>query len=96
MIKLKNVSKFYYNKGIILTSYVLKELIKISYISRKFIVNPKTIIYSIIGLYLFNLVIGLLPVFRTLRKRPAQILSRTDIYKRFFLFFYLEVKKNLC
>ena len=79
MIKLKNVSKFYYNKGIILTSYVLKELIKISYISRKFIINPKTIIYSIIGLYLFNLVIGLLPVFRTLRKSPAQILARTDI-----------------
>ena len=30
-------------------------------------------------IYGFNLLFGLLPVFRTMRRRPAAILSRTDI-----------------
>ena len=50
------------------------------------IVNVKRIKFGILGftailfaVFIFNLVIGLLPVFNTIRKRPSEILSRTDI-----------------
>jgi ABC-type antimicrobial peptide transport system permease subunit len=48
-------------------------------INDKFLVDAKTIIITIIFSYLFNLFVGLLPVYKTIRKTPAQILSRTDI-----------------
>jgi hypothetical protein len=42
-------------------------------------VNAKTVLITLAFVYLFNLIVGLLPVKLTLRKTPAQILSRTDI-----------------
>ena len=44
-----------------------------------FKINIFIFLLSIITVYVFNLVIGLLPVYNTLRKRPAEILARTDI-----------------
>ena len=44
-----------------------------------FVVNPMVLIVSIVLIYGFNLLFGLLPVFRTIRKTPAEILSRADI-----------------
>ena len=65
--------------GLILMSYILKELSSISFLSRMFVVNFKVVIISFILIFGFNLIFGLLPVFTTIRKRPARILSRTDL-----------------
>ena len=65
--------------GLLFMSYVLKTLSNVKYLSSLFLINPLIVIISIIFVYLFNIVIGLIPVFNTLRKRPAQILSRHDL-----------------
>ena len=65
--------------GFIGMAYVLNELSGMSYFSDMFLVNGPMILICLILIYGFNLVFGLLPVFRTMRKRPAAILSRTDI-----------------
>ena len=65
--------------GILLCTYILNILNSISYISGMFKINLFIVLLSIITVYVFNLVIGLLPVYNTLRKRPAEILARTDI-----------------
>ena len=65
--------------GILLSAYVFKTISTISFLSREFIVNPIIILTAIIIVFVFNLFFGLLPVMNTLRKRPAQILARTDI-----------------
>ncbi len=65
--------------GLILMSYILKELSSISILSKVFTINLTVIIISIILIVGFNLIFGLIPVFTTIRKRPARILSRTDL-----------------
>lgn len=65
--------------GVLLMSYILYEISFIPSISDKFLVNVPIVLGSIIFVYVFNLIIGLLPVYKTIRKTPAQILSRTDI-----------------
>ena len=65
--------------GILISAYILKQLSKISYLKDTIIINPQIVLFSIIIIYIFNLVIGLIPVANTIRKRPAEILSRTDI-----------------
>ena len=65
--------------GIIFMTYVLKTLTGISYLNRMFLINNIVVILTIIFVYLFNLIIGLIPVFNVLRKTPAAILSRYDL-----------------
>ena len=65
--------------GLIFSAYILYKLSSISILSYYYMINPFIIIVSIIFVYLFNLVIGLLPVYNTMRKRPANILSRQDL-----------------
>jgi ABC-type antimicrobial peptide transport system permease subunit len=65
--------------GILFMAYVLKQISNISYFSETFLINSTIVIISIICIYLFNFIIGLLPVFSLMRKRPAEILSRTDL-----------------
>lgn len=65
--------------GVILMAYILKTLSSIKYLSCMFIINVYGVVITIVFLYVFNLIIGLLPVFNTIRKRPAQILSRYDL-----------------
>ena len=65
--------------GIIIMSYILKILTHISYFEAKYVVNASVILISIILVFIFNVIIGLLPVFNTIRKTPAQILSRHDL-----------------
>ncbi len=65
--------------GFIGMAYVLKELSEMKYFTDMFLVNGPMIIICLILIYGFNMLFGLLPVFRTMRKRPAAILSRTDI-----------------
>ena len=65
--------------GIVLCTYILNILNSISFIEGMFKINIFIFLLSIITVYVFNLFIGLLPVYNTLRKRPAEILARTDI-----------------
>ena len=65
--------------GMIFASYVLHKLSTIGPLSSYFVVNMFIFILSIIFIYLFNLIIGLLPVFNTIRRKPAQILARHDL-----------------
>lgn len=65
--------------GFIFMAYALNKLSGFSAFEDMFLVNPPMLILCVIILYGFNLLFGLLPVFRTMRKRPAAILSRTDI-----------------
>lgn len=65
--------------GIALMTYILSQISKIPYADRMFIINFKTVGISIIILYLFNIIVGLLPLYRVLRKTPAKILARHDV-----------------
>ena len=65
--------------GIVFMAYILYNLSKIKYISGMFLINVNIIIITIVCTYLFNLIIGLFPVFNVLKKRPAGILSRHDL-----------------
>ena len=65
--------------GILFSAYIMNILSKISYLDGIFVVNPMLVIFALVAVFIFNLVIGLLPVFNTIRKRPSEILSRTDI-----------------
>lgn len=65
--------------GLLLMSYILKELSTISVLSKTITMNPLVFIVSVIIILGFNLLFGLIPVFTTLRKTPAGILSRTDL-----------------
>ena len=65
--------------GVIFMSYVLYELSKISYLNNMFLVTPIIVITTIIFVYMFNLIIGLFPVFNVIKKITAEILSRFDL-----------------
>lgn len=65
--------------GIIFMSYILKTLSSIKYIQSMFLININIVLFAIIFVYLFNIIIGLFPVFNVLRKRPARILARHDL-----------------
>lgn len=65
--------------GIFVSYYILSLLTKISYLKDMLIINPTLLLYAILLVFIFNLIVGLVPVFNTLRKRPAEILARTDI-----------------
>ena len=64
--------------GIALSSYILNELSKINYLKYVFVVNIETILIAIIIIYIFNILVSLLPVI-SLMKTPANILSRNDV-----------------
>lgn len=65
--------------GVFFTSYIIYQLTTVNYYANKFLVNGYTILTVIILVYLFNLIVGLLPCALTLRKTPAEIMSRSDI-----------------
>jgi len=65
--------------GIALMTYILSQVSKIPYVDRMFIVNFNTIGLCIGIIYLFNILVGLLPLFKVIRKTPAKILSRHDV-----------------
>lgn len=65
--------------GILFCTYILSLLTKVSYLKSMLIVNPLLVGLAILLVFIFNLFVGLIPVFNTLRKRPAEILARTDI-----------------
>ena len=65
--------------GVLFMSYCINVLSDIRYVARNYTMNISVIIICIILLYLFNIIIGLIPVFNTIRKTPASILARHDL-----------------
>lgn len=65
--------------GLIFMAYCLNTLSSVPLLGKMFVINPIIVIVAIILVYLFNLIIGLVPVFNVVRKTPASILSRHDL-----------------
>lgn len=65
--------------GIVLMSYILSQVSKIPYVDRMFMINFKTVGISMLIVYAFNILVGLLPLFKVIRKTPAKILARHDV-----------------
>ena len=68
--------------GIIFMSYILKTLCSseaFTMFSKYFVVNPLVFITTVVLVYVFNLIIGLIPIFNVIRKTPASILARHDL-----------------
>lgn len=60
-------------------TYILNMIKNISEFKGWFTVNIETVGISILFIYIFNIIIGLLPLYKVLRKTPAKILARHDI-----------------
>lgn len=66
--------------GILLMYYILSNIVKITpYLENMYMLSPAVAGIAFAVILIFNLLAGLLPVYKTLRKTPAAILSRTDI-----------------
>ena len=65
--------------GVLFMSYCLHVLSDIDYIGRNYVMNIYIMILCIILMYLFNIIVGLIPVFNTIRKSPARILSGKEV-----------------
>lgn len=65
--------------GVLFMSYCLYVLSDISYISKNYLMNIYVVILCIVVVYLFNIIVGLIPVFNTIRKTPSEILSSNEI-----------------
>ena len=65
--------------GVFFSSYIIYQLTTVSYYANKFLINGYTILTVVIIVYVFNLLVGLLPCALTIRKTPAEIMSRNDI-----------------
>lgn len=65
--------------GFILTAYILYKLSQMVYFAEMFLVTVPILLICIAVIYGLNLIFGLLPVFRIIRKTPAAILARPDV-----------------
>ncbi len=65
--------------GWLLMNYIISKLQNVSYVENMFLCNMQTVLVSLILIFAFNLLFGLMPVFHTLIRRPAAILARTDV-----------------
>ena len=65
--------------GVLFMGYILHVVSDISYVSKNYIMNYFVVLFCILILYVFNIIISLIPVFNTMRKTPAQILARHDL-----------------
>ena len=65
--------------GIAMMAYVLYKLSLTPYFKSFCYVDSFVVIIAILCVFIFNIIVGLLPVFNTIRKSPAQILARHDL-----------------
>jgi hypothetical protein len=60
--------------------FTLTKLVNVTYyLEGSYMVTPAIAAITFAIILAFNLLAGLIPVFTTMRKTPAQILARTDI-----------------
>lgn len=65
--------------GFLIVGYVMRSLCRYNYFSNLYAFNTQVVVGSVVTVLVFQTLAGLLPVFLTLRKTPAAILSRTDV-----------------
>lgn len=65
--------------GVIFMTYIIKGLSKLPLVGSNYYMDTSVFILVVLFIYVFNILIGLLPVINTIRKAPAKILSRSDI-----------------
>ena len=65
--------------GVLFMGYCINVISDIKYVGQNYIMNSWVILLCMTFLYVFNIVISLIPVFNTMRKTPAQILARHDL-----------------
>lgn len=65
--------------GVLFMSYCLHVLSDIDYIGRNYVMNVYVMVLCIVIMYVFNIIVGLIPVFNTIRKSPARILSGKEV-----------------
>ena len=66
--------------GIALMYLLMTNAVKITdYLAGQYMITPLIAAASFAIVLVFNLIVGLIPVWKTMRKRPAEILARTDI-----------------
>ena len=65
--------------GVLFMSYCLHVLSDVDYIGRNYVMNVYIMILCIVIMYVFNIIVGLIPVFNTIRKSPARILSGKEV-----------------
>ncbi|MEG1143393.1 MAG: ABC transporter ATP-binding protein/permease [Bacilli bacterium] len=65
--------------GYLIMIYIIKGVITLPFLGNNFLLNNNVLIISIVIIYAFNIIVGLLPVAGTLRKKPAAILARKDV-----------------
>lgn len=64
--------------GVAVTAYIMSGIAEAPQIGYLYYMSPLLALAIFAVLFIFNLLAGLLPVFRTMRKTPAQILARND------------------
>lgn len=65
--------------GVLFMSYCLHVISGISFVANNYVINFYVVILCIVIMYLFNIIIGLIPVFNTMRKTPSMILSSHQV-----------------
>lgn len=65
--------------GMLFMSSIMNEITKISYIGSLYLMDARIMLLSLIMIYALNIFVGLLPISRTIKKTPAEILSRNDV-----------------
>ena len=66
--------------GIAIMYFLLSRVVTITYyLEGMYVLSPVVAAITMGIILVFNLIAGLIPVFATMRKTPAQILARTDI-----------------
>lgn len=63
----------------LIAAYALEKLEGLPYIGEMIMMNPEIFLISLCIIFVANIIFGLLPVFNTMRKTPAAILSRNDV-----------------
>ena len=64
--------------GFIFMYFIISKLTEISLIKSMFLLDTKVILISLCLIFSFNIIVGLIPVRKIVRKTPANILSRND------------------
>ncbi|MBR3785771.1 MAG: ABC transporter ATP-binding protein/permease [Firmicutes bacterium] len=65
--------------GMTVMAYILNELTKMPFIGDTLMMNPLIFGICFVLILGFDILAGLIPVFRTMRKTPAEILARNDV-----------------
>ena len=65
--------------GVLFMGYCLIVLSDINYVGNNYEMNIGVVLLCLIIVYMFNIIVGLVPVFNVMKKTPAEILSRNDL-----------------